>query len=263
MDTLLSYTGDVESADLESADVGSGQAGWHRLRRFRQDVYACLTRRADGLFEVAEALACDDRPVHGLAGLSLVPEHRRGHGGLYDAVNAGRIEIDRLQRTLAGLSVPRMDGQITLAVDISPWLRPDAVTSPQRMHCHVSGRCGNDAQLIPGWPYSIVAALQTGRSSWVAVLDAARLGPADDLTTVTVTQLRQVVVRLIEAGHWQPGDPPIHLVMDAGYDVIRLTWLLTDPTADPLPVVLTGRVRADRVMLGPAPQQHRGKWAAP
>jgi hypothetical protein len=56
--------------------------------------------------------------------LSPVAEQRRRHGGRYDAINAGRIEIGRLRRTLAGLSTPRMDGQITLAVDISPWPPP-------------------------------------------------------------------------------------------------------------------------------------------
>jgi len=247
MDSLLVGGGDVES----------GQERWNRLRGFRQDVYAAMTARADGLFELVDAMLCDDRPVHGLAGLSLAPEHRRGHGGLYDAVNHGRIEIGRLRRTLAGLSIPRMDGQITLAVDISPWPRPAAVTSPQRLYCHRSGR-GDDAQMVPGWPYSLVVALQPGRSSWVAVLDAARLGPGDDVTTVTAGQLREVVTRLIEAGHWTPGDLPVRLVMDAGYDVTRLTHLLAD-----LPVVLTGRVRADRIMLGQAPQDQGGKWGRP
>ena len=42
-----------------------------------------------------------------LVGLSLAPEHRRGHGALYDAVNAGRVQVDRLRRELAGLSLPR------------------------------------------------------------------------------------------------------------------------------------------------------------
>ncbi len=40
-------------------------------------------------------------------------------------------------------------------------------------------------QFVPGWPYSFVAALETGRTSWVALLDAVRLGPADDATAVT------------------------------------------------------------------------------
>ena len=31
--------------------------------------------------------------------------------------------------------------------------------------------------MIPGWPYSFVAALEPGRTSWSQVLDAVRLGP--------------------------------------------------------------------------------------
>jgi hypothetical protein len=34
--------------------------------------------------------------------------------------------------------------------------------------------------MLPGRPYSIVAALETGRTSWTAVLDAARPGPDAD-----------------------------------------------------------------------------------
>ena len=73
--------------------------------------------------------------------------------------------------------------------------------------------------MIPGWPYSVVAALESGRSSWTAVLDAVRLGPADDATAVTAAQLRETVERLRAAGHWRPGDPTIWIVLDSGYDV--------------------------------------------
>jgi hypothetical protein len=50
----------------------------------------------------------------------------------YDAINHGRIEIDRLRTTLAGLPLPRAaNGRIALAVDVSHWLRPDAACSPE------------------------------------------------------------------------------------------------------------------------------------
>jgi len=86
-----------------------------------------------------------------------------------------------------------------LAVDVSPWLRSDAPTSADRLFCHVYGRGRGQAQMIPGWPYSFVAALEPGQTSWVALLDAVRLGPADDATAVTAAQLRAVVTRLITA----------------------------------------------------------------
>jgi DDE superfamily endonuclease len=110
-------------------------------------------RTLAALFEVADAVLCADGPVRTLAGLSLAAEHRRGQGALYDAVNAGRIGVARLRRSLAGLPLPRAaDGRLVLAVDVSSWLRPGAATSPQRLFCHVCGRGKGQAQMIPGWP---------------------------------------------------------------------------------------------------------------
>src|ERR1700722_1827320 len=111
------------------------------LSRFRLDFHACLTARADELSELSDAVLCADGPVRSLAGVSLAPGHRRGHGALYDAVNCGRIDIARLRRSLAGLPLPRAeDGRLMLAVDVSNWLRPGAATSPDRLFCHVYGR---------------------------------------------------------------------------------------------------------------------------
>ena len=59
-------------------------------------------------------------------------------------------------------------------MDVSPWLRSDAPTSADRLFCHVYGRGKGNAQMIPGWPYSFVAALETGPTSWTAPLDAVR-----------------------------------------------------------------------------------------
>jgi hypothetical protein len=229
------------------------------LSRFRQAFYRCLNARADALFELAEAVLCADGPVRTLAGLSLAPEHRRGHGALYDAVNHGRIEAGRLRRALAQLPLPRAaGGRLVLAVDVSNWLRPDAATSPERLFCHVYGRAKGQAQMIPGWPYSVIAVLEPGRASWTAVLDAVRLGPDDDETAVTAGQVREVIVRLIRAGQWHEGDPDILVIFDAGYDVTRLAWLLAD-----LPVDLLGRLRRDRVMQLPAQPRQPGTLGRP
>ena len=220
-------------------DNAAGAGSLAVLSRFRRDFHACLTARADELSELADAVLCADGPVKTLAGLSLAPEHRRGHGALYDAVNHGRIDIARLRRSLAGLPLPRAaDGRLMLAADVSNWLRPGAATSPERLFCHVYGRGKGQAQMIPGWPYSVIAALEPGRTSWTAVLDAVRLGPDDDETAVTAAQVREVITRLIEAGQWTEGDPAILVVFDAGYDVTRLAYLLAD-----LPAELLGRLR--------------------
>jgi len=169
------------------------------LSRFRLGFHACLTARADELCELADAVLC----------------------------------ADGLVKTLAGLALPRAaDGRLVLAADVSNWLRPGAATSPERLFCHVYGRGKGQAQLIPGWPYSVVAALEPGRTSWTAVLDAVRLGPDDDETEVTAAQVREVITRLIEAGHWREGDLRSLVIFDAGYDVTRLAWLLADLPVD-------------------------------
>src|SRR6266496_2551798 len=204
------------AAGVEPDVEGDRVRARDRLADFREELYRCFTARADELFELAESVLCAGGPVGALA-LPAWP-----------------------------------DGRIRLGADVSNWLRPDAATSPERMFCHVYGRGKGNAQIIPGWPYSVVAALEPGRTSWTAPLDAVRLGPDDDETEVTAAQVREVAGRLIAAGHWRSGDPDILVVFDAGYDVTRLAYLLQD-----LPVELLGRLRSDRVLYFPAPPGRR------
>ena len=226
-----------------------GCGAFATLSRFRAELYASMTGRADTLFELAGALLCSDGPVRTLVDLALAPEHRRGHGALYGALNRGRLDVSRLRRSLAGVPLPKAaDGRLVLAVDVSPWLRPDAAASPDRSFCHTYGRGKNEHRMIPGWPYSFVAALETGRTSWTAILDAVRLGPGEDVAAVTIAQVREVVERLIAAGQWAPGDHDILIVLDAGYDAPRIAHFL-----DGLPVEVLGRTRSDRVMRWPTP----------
>ncbi|MGW1108019.1 transposase [Streptomyces sp. NPDC002540] len=192
------------------------------LSGFRREFYDCLPRRADALFEVADAVLCAGGPVVSLPELSLAGVHRRGHGAMYDALAEGRIDIARLRMTLAGLELPRgAGGQIAIALDVTPWPRPDAECSPQRLHCYRPCRCDGKRQTVPGWPYQVAAVLGAGRSSWTAPLDAVRLGPNDDPTEVTAAQIRDLTGQLEQAGQWRKGDPPVLFVLDAGYDEAR------------------------------------------
>ncbi|WP_323188038.1 NF041680 family putative transposase [Streptomyces sp. NBC_01264] len=221
------------------------------LSRFRTELYASMTARGDALFELTDAVLCADGPVKTLVGLALAPEHRRGHGALYAGLNHGRLDVGRLRRALVSVPLPKAaDGRLVLAVDVSPWLRPDADTAPERCFCHTYGYGDNKHLMIPGWPYQIVAALETGRTSWTAVLDAIRIEPGADVAAVTTAQIREVVDRLVEAGQWREGDPDIMIVVDAGYDAPRLAHLLAD-----LPLEILGRTRSDRVMRRPAPSR--------
>nr|WP_323746042.1 transposase [Catenulispora pinisilvae] len=121
------------------------------------------------------------------------------------------------------LPLPRVaDGRLVLAVDVWPWPRPDTNTSPDRCFCQAYGRGKDEHRTIPGWPYSFVAALETGPKSWTAIPDAIRLPPGAGVVAITAAQLREVVERLPAARHRTAGDPEILIVADAGYDAPRM-----------------------------------------
>lgn len=221
---------------------------------FRQEFYGCLAARADALFELCDAVLCVDGPVTSLVELSLVGVHRRGHGAMYDALARGKVTVARFQQVLVGLRLPRWAGrQLVIGVDVTAWPRPAAECSPDRVHCHQPCCCDGDRQTVPGWPYSLAAVLGPGRSSWTAPLDIMRIGPTDDVTQVTAAQIRDLLDRLTASGQWREGDPSILIVLDSGYDIVRLSHVLAD-----LPIVLLGRIRAQRVMHGPPPPRRPG-----
>jgi hypothetical protein len=86
-----------------------------RLREFRSRLYDCPALRADALFEFADADLCADHAVTSLVRLCLEREFTRGHGALYDALAAGRIDEERLFPLLASELPQAVDGPETLA----------------------------------------------------------------------------------------------------------------------------------------------------
>ena len=86
-----------------------------RLREFRGRLYGCLARRPDALFELADAVLCADHAVTSLVQMSLEPEFTRGHGALYDALSAGRIDDEQLFCLLASALPQAVDGPEALA----------------------------------------------------------------------------------------------------------------------------------------------------
>src|SRR3954452_8466035 len=136
-------------------------------------------------------------PTARFARWSVCPWRRSTGGGRARSppgINQGRVDLARLRNLVAAQWLRRTaDDRIVLAVDVSPWLRPDANTSPERSFCHTYGRGKDQHLMMPSWPYSIVAALETGRTSWTALLDAVRLQPGADVVAVTAVQIREVV----------------------------------------------------------------------
>ena len=184
---------------------GAGGGQWLAgLAGFRERVYGCLRRRADCLFELVDAVLCTQGRVESLVELSAQSRFRRGHGALYDAVACGEIDIEQLAGVITSSWKPSDDGPLKFVIDVSAWHRPYAECSAQRHHCNTSCACGNRSGTVAGWPYSMCAGLEWGRSSWSAPLDARRLDLADDATEVGLHQ------KLARQAAWldHPGELP-------------------------------------------------------
>jgi hypothetical protein len=114
-----------------------------RLRAFRESLYECLDARADALFELADAVLCADHAVTSLVQLCLEPEFTRGHGALYDALSAGRIDDEKLLCLLSEELPGTVDGPEARA-----WIAEHDVyglrisTSGERNCSRIGGRAG-------------------------------------------------------------------------------------------------------------------------
>src|SRR5512140_758071 len=114
-----------------------------RLRGFRQSLYECLDARADALFELADAVLCADHAVTSLVQLSLEPEFTRGHGALYDALSAGRIDDERLFSLLASELPRAVDGPEALA-----WIAEHDVIDRRLLDRALAGLSPDDASRV-------------------------------------------------------------------------------------------------------------------
>ncbi len=71
------------------------------LHAFRRSFYECLHRRAEALFELADAILTANGALPSPAHLSLQASHRRGWGSLYAALDRGRIDDPALRKLLS------------------------------------------------------------------------------------------------------------------------------------------------------------------
>jgi len=114
-----------------------------KLREFRSRLYGCLARRADALFELTDAVLCADHAVTSLVRLCLEPEFTRGHGALYDALSAGRVDDERLFSLLAAELPPAVDGP-----QASAWIAEHDLIDRETLEKALAGLAPGDAAQV-------------------------------------------------------------------------------------------------------------------
>jgi DDE superfamily endonuclease len=205
---------------------------WEALRAFRQQVYTLCGCRRDALFETLDAVLSAptlETPAH----LSLAPHCQRGWGSLYDALNAGTMDLAHLERLVASYSFEPQTSWF--AVDASVWPRCDAETSPDRGYYPHPYRHSHGQPIVAGWNYSWLVQVPLRCSSWTAPLRVRRIIPGENVNTVAAEQIRSWLEQMDP-----PASTPI-FTFDAGYDAVQLSLALAD-----LPVCLLVRLRAGR-----------------
>ena len=228
------------------------------LRAFRRDLYGCFHRRADALCELVDAVLATES-VTSLPHLSLQAPHRRGWGSLYDALAAGRLDVDAVRATLAQYAPT--DSPPVYAVDLSVWPRCDAEASPGRGFYYHPSRHSAGQPIVAGWAYQWLVQRNFDRDSWTAPRDVRRVHPTENAHTVAVEQIKGLIAQ-------EPlsGATPL-FTFDAGYDSAHLTQALAET-----PVAILVRLRADRCFYadpppatpspkGGRPRKHGAKFA--
>jgi hypothetical protein len=230
---------------------GPGGVALAELAGFRRRMSGCLWRRADALFELADAVltAPAARP---LPHLSLEPAFRRGHGMVYQGLARGRLDEDGLRDLLVACRPAQWP--LAFAIDASAYPRPAAETSPGRAFHHAAGPHGADGA-VAGWAFQWLAQLSFDPDSWTAPHDQVRVA-AGHGTAEAGQQIIAHAARLRAAGETRI---PLY-VLDAGYGAADLTWDLRDA---PGPVQILVRVRSDRVFYRDAPPRPPGRPGRP
>lgn len=109
----------------------------------------------------------------------------------------------------------------------TPDARPDAEYTDKRVMVQVRGKGGD--KFLPGWPYSLLVAVQWGSSSWVDPIEARRIRPGQEHTDVTIAQITDLLGDLQATGGLVAGDPPPLIMLDAGNYATDISHALAAP----------------------------------
>jgi Transposase DDE domain len=221
------------------------------LKEFRHGMYNCFGHAKDALFNLVDALS-SEAGASSFPELSFSPFFERTWASLYEALEDGQIEAERLRQVFVDFApLPKPGESVFLGVDTSNLYRPEAETGEDRTLVPIANLPKNTHAASPGWVMSHVVLLpkQTGQGTFV--LDTARVRSRELATSVAARQLRAVVA-LLQAR----GLHPI-IVGDRWYACAPFLARMADVEACCLL-----RVKSNRVFYRPAPARVPGQLGA-
>jgi DDE superfamily endonuclease len=205
------------------------------LNDFRHEIYRCFGKAKDALFNLVDALA-SEAGARSFPELSLSPLFERTWASLYEALEDGQIDAERLREVCVQFAPLPEKGQVVfLGIDTSNLYRPEAETAADRTLVKMAN--------LPAKAH--VA------SQGTFVLDTVRVRSTEQATEVAARQLRAVVAPLVTRGL-----RPI-ILGDRWYACAPFLARMTDVDASCLL-----RVKSNRVFYRPAPERLPGQKGA-
>src|SRR5947209_12400426 len=221
------------------------------LQAFRHGMYHYFGNAKDALFNLVDALSSE-------AGESLFPElsfspfFERTWASLYEALEDGHIDAERLRKVFVDFAPLPQAGEIVfLGVDKSLLYRPETETAEDRTLVPMANLPKNTHAASPGWVMSHVVLLPTHAGQGTFILDTARVASTDLATVVAARQLRAVVALLLARG--------LHPIIRGS------RWYACAPFLTRLADVEAAcllRVKSNRVFYRRAPERLAGQLGA-
>lgn len=129
------------------------------LNDFRHEIYRCFEKAKDALFNLVDALA-SETGARSFPELSFSPFFERTWASLYEALEDGQIDAERLRQVFVDFAPLPQAGEIVfLGVDISNLYRPEAETASDRTLVPMANVPKNVHATSPGWVMSHVVLL--------------------------------------------------------------------------------------------------------
>ena len=209
------------------------------LRQYRHDIYDCLQRSKDPLFNTIDALMTETQ-AQSFPELSQSLWFERRWPSLYKGMEEGRINENRLREIMARyLPKPEEGHRLWIGIDATGIARPDAVTSADRTAQHVHNLSECKKPITFGWQFSTAVVLPQTPSSWTYILDQQRVSSSTTAIETAFSQLNRLMPQL-------PKNAIV--VLDRGYDA---NWLWCRCSG--LGVGVLGRLKSNRCLYRAAP----------